>query len=226
MNEWQNLALAVLLVAMAEIANEMIIALFRVRNATTRFHIRLISLLSCFFVFLIVPLKMVELTILSDESEVFRSSSSVWGTRSAMVTFSYSTFALISLALVVAAVVCFVLMFVFSNRIVSRLLGCEPATDHRLLSVVEEVSREVGVTVKQVMISQKKHDAFVYGYPPSLAVGGDLLDILDDEELRIIIRHELYHIKGRDTLLKPVLAESTDFFSRYADIPFSALESS
>jgi beta-lactamase regulating signal transducer with metallopeptidase domain len=205
MNEWQNLALAVLLVAMAEITNEIIIALFKVRNATTRFHIRLISLLSCFFVFLIVPLKVVELTILSDESEVLRGSSSVWGTRSAMMSFSYSTFALISLALVIIAVFCFLSMFVFSNRIVSRLLGCKPAADHRLLSVVEEVSREVGVTVKHVMISQKKHDAFVYGYPPSLAVGGDLLDILNDEELRIIIRHELYHVKGKDTLLKPML---------------------
>ncbi|MBU7023527.1 MAG: hypothetical protein HXS40_05110, partial [Theionarchaea archaeon] len=76
MNEWQNLALAVILIVVAQFTNEGIIALLRVRNATTRFRIRLISLLSCFFVFLIVPFKVVELTILSRDIPLGSDSSS------------------------------------------------------------------------------------------------------------------------------------------------------
>lgn len=209
MNEWQNLALAVLLVVMAEIANEVMIALFRVKNATTRFRIRLISLLSCFFVFFIVPLKMVELTILGENMTAGDLSlidpSYRWSARSAMVTSGYSGFGRVSVILLIVAVVCFVFIFLFSKYIVSRVLWCEPARDVRLLALVEDVSRELGVTVKQVMICWKKCDAFVYGYPPVLAVGKDLLDIVDEKELRIIIRHELHHVKGKDTLLKPML---------------------
>jgi beta-lactamase regulating signal transducer with metallopeptidase domain len=209
MNEWQGLALAVLLVVMAEIANEIMIALFRVKNATTRFRIRLISLLSCFFVFFIVPLRMVELTILGENTLPGDLSlidpSYKWGVHSAMATPTFSRFGQVSLILVAAAVVCCVFMFLFSKYIISRVLWCEPAHDIRLLTLVEDVSRELGVTVKQVMICWKKCDAFVYGYPPVLAVGKDLLDLVDEEELRIIIKHELHHIKGKDTLLKPVL---------------------
>jgi hypothetical protein len=97
-------------------------------------------------------------------------------------------------------------MLLFSKQIIACVLECEPATDSRLLTVVRNVSSELGLSIKQVMVCKKKCDAFVYGYPPFLAVGKDLLDALDDSELRIIIRHELYHVKGRDTLLKPFLA--------------------
>ncbi|MBU6996852.1 MAG: M48 family metalloprotease [Theionarchaea archaeon] len=209
MNEWQNLALAVTLIVVAQFTNEGIIALLKVRNATTRFRIRLISLLSCFFIFLFVPFKMVELTILSGEIPAGNASSSQidnWVARSATMTSTYSGFARASVVLLVAAVVCFVVMLLFSKQIVARVFECEPATDSRLLTVVNNVSSELGVSIKQVMVCKKKCDAFVYGYPPFLAVGKDLLDVVNDSELRIIIRHELYHIKGRDTLLKPVLA--------------------
>ena len=209
MNEWQNLVLAVLLVVMVEIANEIMITLFRVKNATTRFRIRLISLLSCFFVFFIVPLRMLELTILGGNTPTgdlsLIDSSYRWSARSAMVTWEYSWFGRVSVILLVAAVVCCIFMFLFSKYIVSRVLWCEPAHDIRLLTAVEDVSRELGVTVKQVMVCWKKCDAFVYGYPPVLAVGKDLLDLVDDKELRIIIKHELHHIRAKDTLLKPVL---------------------
>jgi beta-lactamase regulating signal transducer with metallopeptidase domain len=204
MNEWQNLALAVLLVVMAEIANEITIAVFRVRNATTRFRIRLISLLSCFFVFLVLPLKMIELIIPSGKSLITEEYTSLY-IGPAMLTSRLSRFAWISIILVIIAVLCFTVMLLFSKVVVSRLLQCEPATDPHLLALVEEVSSELGVNVKEIMICKTKCDAFVYGYPPSLAVGEGLLEMLNEEELRIVIRHELYHVKGKDTLMKPLV---------------------
>jgi beta-lactamase regulating signal transducer with metallopeptidase domain len=206
MNEWQNLALAVLVVVVAEIANEIIIVILRVRNATTRFRIRLISLFSCFFVFSVLPLRIIELIIPSGESLVTGESNSLYVVEVPVVLAPrLSQFAYISIILVAAAVVCFVVMLFSSKIFVSRVLKCVPTSDSRLLGLVEEVSRELGVTVHNVTICKKKCDAFVYGYPPSLAVGTDLLEMLNDEELRIVIRHELYHIKGKDTLLKPLV---------------------
>lgn len=205
MNEWQNLTLAILLVVTAEIANEIIIVLFRVKNAATRFRIRLISLFSCFFVFLVLPLKMIELIIPSGDSLITSGNNEPYFLDGPVIWVSrLSQFASISIVLLVVAAFCFVIMLLASGRIVSVALCCEPASDSYLLNLVEEVSREMGVRVKRVVICQKKFDAFVYGYPPSLAVGRDLLDVLDEKELRIVIRHELYHVKGRDTLLKPL----------------------
>ncbi|MBU7027050.1 MAG: M48 family metalloprotease [Theionarchaea archaeon] len=204
MNEWQNLALAVLLVVVAEIANEITIAVFRVKNATTRFRIRLISLFSCFFVFLALPLKMVELTILGGNTAAGENSLYLLG-GPVVLASRLSRFAWVSIVLVVIAASCFIIMLLFSGAIISRLLHCEPTSDPRLLALVKEVSRELKVKVDRVMICKKKCDAFVYGYPPALAVGSDLLRILNDEELRIVIRHELYHVKGRDTLIKPLV---------------------
>ena len=205
MNEWQNLTLAILLVVTAEIANEIIIVLFRVKNAATRFRIRLISLFSCFFVFLVLPLKMIELIIPSGDSLITSGNNEPYILDGPVIWVSrLSQFALISIVLLVVAAFCFVIMLLASGRIVSATLCCEPASDSRLLNLVEEVSCEMGVRVKKVVICQKKFDAFVYGFPPSLAVGRDLLDVLDEKELRIVIRHELYHVKGRDTLLKPL----------------------
>ncbi|MBU7038208.1 MAG: M48 family metalloprotease [Theionarchaea archaeon] len=209
MNEWQNFALAIVLIVVVQFTNEGIIALLKVRNATTRFRIRLISLVSCFFVFLIVPFKIVELTILSGEIFVGSSESSQidgWVARSATMTSTYSGFARASVVLLLIAVCCFVVMVLFGKHITGRVFGCEPATDSRLLTIVNQVSSELGLSIKQVMVCRKKCDAFVYGYPPFLAVGRDLLTMLDDSELRIVIRHELYHVKGKDTLLKPFLA--------------------
>lgn len=205
MNEWQNLILAVSLVVVAEIANEITIVVFRVKNATTRFRIRLISLLSCFFVFLVLPLRMVELTTIFLEEPMGSNEYSYLLGGPVMLASRLSRFAWISIILVVIATFCFVVMLFFSGAIISRVLQCEPASDPRLLALVGDVSRELNVKVDHVMTCKKKCDAFVYGYPPSLAVGSDLLTILNEEELRIIIRHELYHVKGRDTLIKPLV---------------------
>lgn len=202
MSEWHNFAAAVLLVVMAEITNEVVIAFFRVRNAITRFRIRLISLFSCFFVFFVLPLKMIELFIPSGGHFLTDNNSYVMK-GPITVASRFSQFAWISIVLLITAACCFVAMLLFSKVIVLRGLGCEPASDHYLLNLVEEVSRELGVRVKKVMICSEKSDAFVYGYPPTLAVGSDLLTVLDKKELRVVIRHELFHVKKGDTLLKP-----------------------
>ncbi|MBU7032017.1 MAG: M48 family metalloprotease [Theionarchaea archaeon] len=204
MNEWQNLTMAVLLVIGAEIANEMIIALFKIRNATTRFRIRLISLLSCFFVFLVLPLRMIEIIIPSRENLITGGNNSPYILEGpVMLASRFSRFAWITFVLVMVGIMCFIIMLMFSRTLVPRFLECFPSSDFHLLTMVDEESRLLGVNVHRVMISKKKCDAFVFGFPPSLAIGKDLLDLLDPEELRIVIRHELYHIKGKDTLLKP-----------------------
>lgn len=213
MNEWQNLIMAVLLVIGVEIVNEIIIALFKVRNAMTRFRIRLISLFSCFFVFLVLPLRMIEVIIPSKENLITGGTNSPFILEGpVMLASRFSRFAWISFILIMVGFGCFVLMFIFSELLIPRVLECVPTRDSSLLNMVKEESELLGVKVSNVMISKKKCDAFVFGYPPSLAIGNDLLDLLDTQELRIMIRHELYHIKGKDTLLKPLFTALCVFF--------------
>ncbi|MGD2072851.1 MAG: M56 family metallopeptidase, partial [Candidatus Thorarchaeota archaeon] len=205
MNEWQNLTMAILLVIGAEIANEMIIALFKVRNAITRFRIRLVSLFACFFVFLVLPLRMIEVIIPARENLIPGGNNSPFLLEGpVMLASRFSRFAWISFILIMLGAICFITMLLFSKILVPRMLECVPTQNPLLLAMVKEESQALGVHVDAVMISKKKCDAFVFGYPPSLAIGDELLDLLDTQELRIMIRHELYHIKGRDTLLKPL----------------------
>jgi beta-lactamase regulating signal transducer with metallopeptidase domain len=48
-------------------------------------------------------------------------------------------------------------------------------------------------------------NAFVFGYPVSLAISNKLISCLSKSELQMVLRHELAHIKNRDFILKPFL---------------------
>ena len=48
-------------------------------------------------------------------------------------------------------------------------------------------------------------NAFVFGFPNSLAISKELIHCLSKKEFCMAIRHELAHIKNKDLIIKPVL---------------------
>ena len=57
----------------------------------------------------------------------------------------------------------------------------------------------------KVFVYDGATNAFVFGFPTSLAISKELIHCLSEKELRMAIRHELAHIKNKDLIIKPVL---------------------
>ncbi len=78
---------------------------------------------------------------------------------------------------------------------------------HRLIS---EVSISAGIPKPEVyLIPSKSPNAFATGRDPnhaSVAVTEGILELLDKEELKGVIAHELSHIKNRDILIATIAA--------------------
>ncbi|NOZ82170.1 MAG: M48 family metalloprotease [Candidatus Micrarchaeota archaeon] len=100
--------------------------------------------------------------------------------------------------------------FWYSDRIVLGIYGAEPLRDKRIKRMVAELSREAGIPEPKLYVVQDPTpNAFATGRSPSksaVAVTTGLLDVLDDDEIRGVLSHEIAHIKNRDTLVSTVAA--------------------
>ncbi len=99
----------------------------------------------------------------------------------------------------------------------------EVAPDHRLHRVVTELASRAGIPQPRVyVIPQASPNAFATGRNPShaaVAATEGILQLLDDDELRGVIAHELAHVKHRDILISSVaatLAAAIMMISRFA----------
>jgi heat shock protein HtpX len=103
--------------------------------------------------------------------------------------------------------------FFFSDKIaIAAMRGREvdARTGGDLYRMVEELSGRAGLPMPRVYICpQEAPNAFATGPWPSrgaVAFTQGILQVLDHEEMRGVIAHELAHIKNRDTLTSTVAA--------------------
>lgn len=116
------------------------------------------------------------------------------------------------MALLFAGLMNFVTWF-FSDRIVLAMHGAREvssAEEPTLHAVVEELAYEASIPKPRVyIIPAPQPNAFATGRSPrhaAVAVTEGLLRMMDREELKGVIAHELTHIKNRDTLIMVVAA--------------------
>jgi heat shock protein HtpX len=99
----------------------------------------------------------------------------------------------------------------FSDKIVlSMYKATEVGPDHRLSKIVAELAQRAGLPQPRVyIVPQASPNAFATGRNPShsavVATEG-ILAMLNDDELRGVIAHELAHVKHRDILTSSVAA--------------------
>jgi beta-lactamase regulating signal transducer with metallopeptidase domain len=94
------------------------------------------------------------------------------------------------------------------------------ADDPRLIELVEQCKREAGLRrAARIARAPEANTAAVFGFrPPCLLLPEGLLDTLERREARLVILHELLHIRRRDVLVNwiSVLALAPHWFNPLA----------
>ena len=116
-------------------------------------------------------------------------------------------------------------MFFWSHKLVLAMYRARPALKseyphiHRL---VEEISRKVGLPKPALyIIPTETPNAFATGPSPKKAVVActdGILKLLDDNELKGVLAHEMSHIKNRDMLVSTIAATMAAVISTVARI--------
>ena len=101
----------------------------------------------------------------------------------------------------------------YSDRIVLKMYKASEVNENRaprLYQTVRELSREAGIPMPKVfIIPQSAPNAFATGRNPDhgvVAVTEGLLDIMNEDELKGVLAHEMGHIKNRDILIGTIAA--------------------
>src|SRR4051794_1440797 len=114
----------------------------------------------------------------------------------------------------------------FSDTIAVKAAGAAPVTEQQapdLYAIVRELAQRDGMPMPRVYLSPASQpNAFATGRGPEKAVvcvTQGLLQVLDRDELRGVLAHELSHVKNRDILIGSVaaaLAMGITFIARMA----------
>ncbi len=118
----------------------------------------------------------------------------------------------VTIAFVLALVMNFVSFF-FSDKIVLNLYRARPLDPERYNNIYQDVA-EISKTMnmpqpKLYLVRSPLANAFATGRGPgnaSVAVTSSILELLNQEELRGVLAHELSHIKNRDVLIGTIAA--------------------
>jgi heat shock protein HtpX len=101
----------------------------------------------------------------------------------------------------------------FSDRIALKMSGAKPLEESqapRIYAMVRELTDSAKMPMPRLyVIPQAQPNAFATGRNPensAVAVTAGIVKLLNQEELRGVISHELAHIQNRDTLIQSVAA--------------------
>lgn len=117
-----------------------------------------------------------------------------------------------AIAFVIALCMNFVSYF-FSDKIVVKSYGAQPLSESqapRLHAILAELSAAAGIPKPPLyMMQQNAPNAFATGRNPKHAlvcVTSGLAELLNEEEIKGVIAHEIAHIANRDILLQTIVA--------------------
>ena len=98
----------------------------------------------------------------------------------------------------------------FSDKLVLKMYGAQPISSGPIYNMVAELAGRAELPMPKVYIMENPQpNAFATGRNPenaAVAVTTGITQILNPEELRGVIAHELAHIKNHDTLIMTITA--------------------
>jgi heat shock protein HtpX len=101
----------------------------------------------------------------------------------------------------------------FSDKIVLAMYRAQPVEEHtapELYRIVRELAREAGIPMPRIyMIPEETPNAFATGRNPEnavVAVTEGLQRILNPDEIKGVLAHEIGHVKNRDILVSSIAA--------------------
>jgi heat shock protein HtpX len=114
----------------------------------------------------------------------------------------------------------------FSDTLAVKAAGAQPVTEQeapQLYEIVRDLAQRSNMPMPRIYISPAAQpNAFATGRGPNravVAVTQGLLQVLDRDELRGVLAHEMSHVKNRDILIGSVaaaLAMGITFVARFA----------
>ncbi len=116
-----------------------------------------------------------------------------------------SFFLILNLLLLIICVFYLIFSFTVGKRFILKNFNAMECNDPEVLKIVESLSQELKIKMIKVFVYDGAPNAFVFGFPASLAISKELIHCLSKKELCMAMRHELAHIKNKDLIIKPVL---------------------
>jgi heat shock protein HtpX len=117
-----------------------------------------------------------------------------------------------TIALILAGIMNFI-SYWFSDKIVLAMYGAREITEEEapwLHRMVEELAQRANIPKPKIyLVPMEQPNAFATGRGPghsAVAVTAGILQLLDRDELRGVLAHEIAHIKNRDVLVATMAA--------------------
>ena len=131
------------------------------------------------------------------------------------------------LFLSIVALIIFLLIFllIFGKKHLLKNIKATPCKDEELKYMVKRIADNIGITAPKIFSFDGPPNAFVFGFPPAIAISKTLIQHLSKKELQTVIQHELAHIKNNDILLKPLLQvfRIIFFYNPFVHILYSSI---
>jgi beta-lactamase regulating signal transducer with metallopeptidase domain len=120
-------------------------------------------------------------------------------------SYYISVFLIVNLLLIIICALYLTFSFVVGKKYIIRNFNAKECDNSEILKIAEGLSKELKIKSIKVFVYDGAPNAFVFGFPASLAISKELINCLSKKELCMAIRHELAHIKNKDLIIKPIL---------------------
>jgi len=120
-------------------------------------------------------------------------------------SFYISIFLIVNLLLIIICSLYLIFSFFFGKKHIVKNFNAKECDTSEILKIAEVLCKELKIKSIKVFVYDGAPNAFVFGFPASLAISKELINCLSKKELCMAIRHELAHIKNKDLIIKPIL---------------------